>query len=206
MGVCYIIGAGDCPKLDIKKENGDLIVAADAGYKYLEKSGIKPDIVIGDFDSLGEIPSGEEVVKLNPIKDLTDTEAAVDLGIKKGFSEFCVYGALGGRVDHSLGNIQLLASLAQRKMKAYIRSGDTVITAVCDGKINFDSSYGGYISVLSHSDECRGVSIRGLKYPLENALLVNTSTLGVSNEFLGVDSEIIIEKGTAIIIYSVSKS
>ena len=83
MSVCRIVGAGECKKTDFKKQNGDLIIAADGGCVYLEKAGIVPDIIIGDFDSLGYVPEGNEVVKLNPVKDITDMDAAVNEGIKK---------------------------------------------------------------------------------------------------------------------------
>lgn len=202
MSVCYIVGAGDCPCLDFEKKNGDLVIAADGGYKYLLSSNINPDTVIGDFDSLGEIPEGRNIIKLNPVKDITDMNAAVDIGIEKEYSEFVIYGALGGRFDHSLANIQLIANLSKMGNKAELIDGKTVITAVTDGKITFDSSYKGYISVFSHSDVCENVSISGLKYTLENATLKNSFPLGVSNEFIGIDSEIIISKGTAIVIFT----
>ncbi|MBQ3006721.1 MAG: thiamine diphosphokinase [Clostridia bacterium] len=202
MAVCYVVGAGDCTSLDFERKSGDLIIAADGGYKYLASAGIKPDILIGDFDSLGDIPENENIVRLNPVKDITDMDAAVGIGIEKGYSEFVIYGALGGRFDHSLANIQLLARLSQQGKKAELRNGETVITAVTDGKITFDSSHKGYVSVFSHSDICEKVCIRGLKYTLEDAALKNTFTLGISNEFIGSESEIIIEKGTAIIIYN----
>lgn len=202
MGVCFIVGAGECENLNFEREVGDLVIAADGGCAYLEEAGVKPDIIIGDFDSLGEIPEGEEVIKLNPVKDITDMDAAVKVGIERGYTEFHLYGACGGRIDHTLANIQLVASLAQRNIKAFIHGGKTVITAVCNGSLTFDSNYKGYISVFSHTDKCTGVYLKGLKYPLENAELTNSFPLGVSNEFLGVKSEIIIKKGTAIIIYS----
>lgn len=202
MGVCYIVGAGDCPKLNIKKNCDDLVIAADGGYKYLEESGIKPDIIIGDFDSLGTIPDGDNVIKLNPVKDITDMNAAVDIGIEKGFSDFHIYGACGGRIDHTLANIQLVASLAVKKMKAFIHDGETVITAICSGSIKFSKDYKGYISVFSHSDECSGIYLKGLKYTLENGTLKNIFPLGVSNEFVGCESEIIIGQGTAIVVYN----
>lgn len=203
MSICYIVGAGECSDLRIEKEKNDFIIAADGGYRYLLSANIKPDIVIGDFDSLDKIPQCENIIKLNPVKDITDMNAAVDIGIEKGYSEFVIYGALGGRFDHSLANIQLIAHLSQNGKKAKICDGKTVITAVTDGKISLDSSYKGYISVFSHSDVCENVSISGLKYTLENATLKNMFPLGVSNEFTGADSEIVIGKGTAIIVYSV---
>ena len=202
MGVCYIVGAGDCTKLNIKKEIDDLIIAADGGYKYLEEFGINPDIVIGDFDSLGIVPCRDNVIKLNPVKDITDMHAAVDIGIEKGYTEFHIYGACGGRIDHTLANIQLVASLASKKMKGFIHDGKTVISAICNGSMSFSSEYKGYISVFSHSDECGAINLKGLKYTLENGTLKNNFPLGVSNEFIGCESEIIIGQGTAIVIYN----
>lgn len=200
MGICYIVGAGECRSLDFEKNEGDLIIAADAGYKYLFEAGMIPDIIIGDFDSSGVIPDGENVIKLNPVKDITDMNAAVGVALEKGYSSFVFYGALGGRIDHSLANIQLVAKLSQDGMTAEIRDGSTTVTAVTNGRIHFDSSQKGYVSLFSHSDRCEGVCIRGLKYNLENAVLENSFALGVSNEFTDSDSEIVVEKGTAIII------
>lgn len=206
MSICYIVGAGECKKLDFTKKDGDIVIAADGGYKYLQQAGIKPDIVIGDFDSLGKAPEGEKIIRLKPEKDVTDTYAAVSEGIKCGYSRFNIYGASGGRIEHTLANIQLIASLAEKNMQASIFDGSTVITAVTAKTLRFDSAYNGYISIFAHSDKCTGVCLRGLKYPLENAELSNLFPLGVSNEFLGVESEIVIGNGTAIIVYSLPES
>ncbi len=202
MGVCYIVGAGECSTLEIKKRNGDLIIAADGGLRYLVDAGIEPDIIIGDFDSLGDIPEGKNVIKLNPVKDITDMHAAAEIGMKKGYSEFYIYGACGGRLDHTLANIQLIASLAQKNIKAFILDGKTVITSVHNSSIAFSNEKKGYISLFSHSDECTGVNIKGMKYTIENATLTNSFPLGVSNEFIGCSSEITIGRGTAIVIYN----
>lgn len=206
MSICYIVGAGECKKLDFTKKDGDIVIAADGGYKYLQQAGIKPDIVIGDFDSLGKAPEGEKIIRLKPEKDVTDTYAAVSEGIKCGYSRFNIYGASGGRIEHTLANIQLIASLAEKNMQASIFDGSTVITAVTAKTLRFDSAYNGYISIFAHSDKCTGVCLRGIKYPLENAELSNLFPLGVSNEFLGVESEIVIGNGTAIIVYSLPES
>lgn len=199
MGICYIVGAGECQKLDIKKNDEDLIIAADGGLKHLQSVNINADIIIGDFDSLGNVPCDDNVIKLNPIKDITDMNAAVEIGIEKGYDDFVIFGALGGRIDHSLANIQLIASLSKRGMKAVLKNGETFITAVTDGIINFDSSYKGYISVFAHSDICENVCIRGLKYNLEKSVLKNDFALGISNEFVGTESSVSVEQGTMII-------
>ena len=199
MRICYIVGAGECDRIDFQKKKDDMIIAADGGYRYLLSANIKPDIVIGDFDSLGEIPTDDNVIRLNPVKDITDLNAAVEIGIEKGYEEFVIYGATGGRLDHSIANIQLLASLSKKGVKACIRNGKTFITAVANGSICFDSSFEGYISVFAHTDICENVCVNGLKYSLENATLTNDFALGVSNEFTGKDSLISVEKGVLII-------
>lgn len=200
MGICYIVGAGECEGIGFEKKKDDIVIAADGGYKYLLSANINPDIIIGDFDSLGETPRNDNVIKLNPVKDITDMNAAVDIGIKKGFDEFVIYGATGGRIDHSLANIQLLASLSKRGIKASLKNGKIIITAVSNGEIRFDSFHKGYISAFAHSDICENVCIKGLKYSLENAVLKNDFALGVSNEFVGAESSISVEKGTLIIV------
>ncbi len=201
MKICRIIGAGDCKSLNFDIQNEDLIIAADGGAKYLQKAGLKPDILIGDFDSLDVNIDSGEVIRLNPIKDITDMDAAVKIGIERGYTEFHLYGACGGRIEHTLANIQLVASLSQKNIKAYVHDSATVITALTDDSVYFNSSYKGYISVFSHTDKCTGVYLKGLKYPLENATLTNSFPLGVSNEFVGEDSEIKVENGTLILIY-----
>lgn len=202
MSVCYVVGAGDCPKLDIVKRKDDYVIAADGGYGYCKENNLIPDAVIGDFDSLGNIPEADNVIKLNPVKDVTDMYAAVEIGIEKGFREFVLYGATGGRFDHTLANLQLTASLSQKGFKAEIVDGERVITAITNGKISFNSGYKGYVSVFSHSDRCEGVTIKGLKYTLDNKTMTNSFSLGVSNEFIGEESEISVKNGTVIIIYN----
>ena len=201
MSVCCIIGAGDCPIFDFKKNAGDLIIAADGGYTHLRKYNVVPDIVIGDFDSLGYIPDDIDIIKLPVEKDITDMLAAVNVGIEKGYSSFYIFGGCGGRIDHTLSNLQLITSIAEKGMKVILKDQNTVITAIHNGKITLDKSNKGYISVISHSDVSTGVTIKGLKYPLENDELTNRFPLGVSNAFKGDEAEISVENGTLLIIY-----
>lgn len=202
MSVCYVVGAGECRSLPIKKYNGDLIIAADGGLKYLENAGLSADIAIGDFDSLGHTPCGENVIRLKPEKDVTDMYAAVEEGMRRGYENFEIFGATGGRLDHTLANIQLAAFLAKKNLSHRIHGDGYSIVAVDNSSISFDSSFSGYISVFAHSDVCMGVTIEGLKYELNDGRLTNTFSLGVSNEFIGKESRISVEKGILIIIYA----
>ena len=99
--------------------NGDdYIIAADAGYKVLEKNGIVPHITIGDFDSYGKIPD-ENAVVLPVEKDVTDTHAAVNIALEKGFEKIVIYGGMGGRPDHTFANFTLVAFLSVKGVRAY---------------------------------------------------------------------------------------
>lgn len=202
MKTCCVIGAGECKCFDFEKKDGDLIIAADGGYSVLEKCGIKPDYVIGDFDSLGYIPNEADVIKLKPEKDFTDMHSAVEKGIELGYTDFVIFGAIGGREDHTLANYQLIASLAERGINAVLVNGCRRITAIHNTSKCFSSGHKGYISVFSHSDVSTGVTLEGLKYPLNEVELKNTFALGVSNEFTGIESKISVKNGTLIIIYN----
>lgn len=200
-GICYIVGAGEIFGLDFQPTAQDMVIAADGGYRILCEAGIRPDLVIGDFDSLGAAPAEEQVIVLPRVKDITDTWAAIREGETRGFRRFFLYGCTGGRLDHTLANIQTAADVAARGMECRIYDKSQIITAVCSGTVGFDPSHRGFVSVFSHSDCCTGVCIRGMKYELEQAELSNSFPLGVSNEFLGVPARITISTGTAVIVY-----
>lgn len=202
MAVCYIVGAGDCPPLDnIRINEGDMVIAADAGLRYLRAAGINPDSVIGDFDSLGSVPEGGKVTELPAEKDVTDMYAAAEAGVAAGYTEFKFYGWLGGRLDHTLANIQLCASLVERGYRADFVAEKQILTALHCGEMRFDKSHKGYISVFAFSDECLGVTLKGLKYTLDNATLSSRFPIGVSNEFTGTDSLVKVSQGTLIVVF-----
>jgi len=198
---CLIFGAGEHFPPTPAVNDGDFVIAVDGGYDYLLSVGITPDIIVGDFDSARAEPPAELTHRLPAEKDDTDMAAAIELAIEKGAKCLNIYGGTGGRLDHTLSNIQCLAGIAQRGVKGFIHGGDFVITAVKNGKLSFASGGRGTVSVFSHSELSTGVYERGLKYPLDNAVLKNTYPLGVSNELTGGVAEISVESGTLIIIY-----
>ena len=203
-GKCYIVGGGENFGLTFKTVDGDCVIAADAGYQYLKDAEIEADIVVGDFDSLEYVPDHPGIVKLNPVKDETDTWEAVRLGMEKGYREFHLYACTGGRIDHTMANIQLLKSIAEKGGRGYLYDKRSILTVIKDSMISFDDSMSGYISVFSLSDNSMGVSIKGLKYEVEDAVLDNSFPLGVSNEFKGIKSEISVRDGSLLIIYPVT--
>ena len=198
--ICFIVGAGENYGININSRKYDMIIAADGGLSYLNEKGICPDFIIGDFDSFkGRIP--EDAIVLPQKKDITDMQAAVELGIEKGYDTFVIYGGTGGRADHTFANIQILAFAAEKGAKGFLIDEKNIYTVIKDNKICFDETYEGFISIFSLSDVSEGVYESGLKYTLENTMLKNTFPLGVSNEFTGKESFVSVEKGKILIIY-----
>jgi len=184
-GMCIIVSAGDVPShLSIDKEEGDLIIAADAGYTALVNAGIAPDVFVGDGDSLGTIPDSCEAVKLPEIKDDTDTVAAVKLGFDRGYGRFVLYGALGGRrFSHSVANLQTLTYIDERGGVGTIVDDNCTATVLSEknNPKHRISGRGGYFSLFALGGDA-AVSISGAKYELENEKISPSFPLGVSNE------------------------
>jgi len=201
-GICYVVGAGENYGIDFKPTGKDMVIAADAGLDYLQKCGIAVNLAIGDFDTLGMIPTHPNVIALNVEKDETDMAAAVCEGIKRGYSTFHIYCGTGGRIDHTIANLQMLAWLSEGKRQGYLFDKDSIITAIKDGELAFEVVPSGYLSVFAYGEKAEGVCLRGLKYTLENATLTTgTYALGVSNEFIGEKSSISVGNGTLFVVF-----
>ena len=201
MNTCYIFGALDTEIVDFNPQETDLIIAADGGYSTLKKLNIKPDLVVGDFDSLGEAPKDETVIKHPIKKDDTDTLLAVKIGLEKGYKTFVIYGAVGGRLDHTVATIQTATFVAENGGIAYIYDGNHTVTTIKNSSINFKANAKGYISIFALSGITKGVTIKGLLYELNNAEITPSFPIGVSNEFIGKESEIIVKDGILTIIF-----
>ena len=200
-GVCYVFGAGDHDGNHVPPGPDDLVIAADGGYAHIQKHGLPAHMIVGDFDSLPDPPEGVPLVRLPKEKDDTDMAAAIRRGLEAGYRAFRIYGGCGGRIEHTLANIQLLAGLAQQGARGFLFDGESVITAIHNGSISFPQRAAGYISAFAHSDKAIGVWERGLKYPLCGATLRSAFPLGVSNEFIGRPASISVGEGTLILVY-----
>lgn len=198
MSICHIVGAGEMGGARIDVAAGDFLIAADAGYSEVLAQGLTPDLAVGDFDSLGSVPEGVAVEKHPVMKDDTDMMLAIKLGFERGFTRFFIYGALGGRLDHTLGNIQALMYIANRGGQGWI-IGDACLTAIHNGETRFKASAQGVISVFCLSNPARGVTLEGLLYPLLNYTMVSDVALGVSNEFIGQPARVAVSDGTLVI-------
>jgi thiamine pyrophosphokinase len=180
-----------------------LIICADGGAAHARRMGIIPDILVGDFDSIfaGDLKHfmemGVETVKFPAEKDMTDTELAADMAVKRGCRRVIILGGTGSRLDHTLSNIFLL----KRLREAGVAGGCNEVALTGD-RILLQREEGMKVSLLPLSDRVEGVSTRGLYYPLDNAVIRQGSSWGVSNEFTGETAEIVLERGLLLVIKS----
>ena len=202
MAKCIIFGALPVDKSIIKIHNDDFVIAADAGLNTLNEYGISPNLILGDFDSFqGIIPTGDNVILHPTKKDDTDTILAIKEGLNKGFKEFIIYGCLGGRLDHTFANIQAACFVAENGGNAVLINNETYLTVLKDSSIDFSSDCSGNISVFAVSEEATGVTEANLLYELNNATLSPDFPLGISNEFIGKNATVSVEKGKLCIIW-----
>lgn len=197
----YIVGAGDFCDDSFHPGPGDLVIAADGGYDALLQAGLTAHLLLGDMDSIQTPPGGIPLLRFPKRKDETDMALGVRLARARGYARFKLYGALGGRLDHSLANLQLLAGLARDGLKGVIVSGDVLVHALCRGSLALPPQRPGKIvSVFSWGGPARGVSLKGLKYPLAGATLAADSALGVSNEALGLPIRVSVQEGVLLVV------
>ncbi len=182
---------------------GDYIIAADSGYRHAESAGIIPDLLIGDFDSLDCLPdNGIKTVRSPAMKDDTDTYLAVKHALALGYKNFLLLGTTGGRLDHQTANIAACAFIAEQGGFCEMRDSANVVYAIKNSKISLEKKENWSVSVFSYTDKSAGVTLEGLKYPLENVTLTNTFPIGVSNEFTCETAAVEVKEGILLIILS----
>ena len=195
---CVIFCAGDFHSLAEPVKG--ITIAADGGLAHMEQLGLTPDVILGDFDSLGYVPQNAKVFPVE--KDDTDAMLAVRKGLEMGCDRFVLYGALEGpRLDHTVANFQTLQFLADRGAQGYLVGKDSVVTVIQNGSLTLPASKEGVVSVFCMGKDAHGVSIQGLQYPLEKGTLTAGFPLGVSNHLIGKDAEISVEDGSLLILF-----
>lgn len=195
--VCSIICGSPEGALPEKPEG--LIICADRGLDHALAAGIVPDIAVGDFDSASQLPPpGVRVIRAEPEKDDTDTILACETAISEGCDEIRLYCAMGGRIDHTIANIQTLELLRKRGVNAVMISESARIYLVHEREAVIPA-FRGYVSVFSYGETCI-VSEYGMKYGIVRYRLDNAYPLGVSNEVAEKEGRIIVHGGTALVI------
>ncbi|MCD8327096.1 MAG: thiamine diphosphokinase [Lachnospiraceae bacterium] len=210
-GSCFIIGAGDLTVGSFPyHKDTDYVIAADGGLLYCGILEVEPNLVIGDFDSLDEELrraveeleriAPEKVKRLPEEKDDTDMMAAVREGLALGYRRFYMYAACGGRLEHTLANIQILKYLKNRGAEGFICDGSSMYLLVQDEEIALKETLEGYVNIFCMGDSARGVTVRNLKYELNGVELTDDFPLGISNEFIGKSATISVEEGTLLVM------
>ena len=202
---CYIFAAGSFYGLVEKPNTGDLVIAADAGYRCCAALGIRADLVVGDFDSMSA-PAGEILLRLPVEKDDTDTLYAMRLGLERDFRDFVVYGGTGGqRSDHTLANLQSLLFLVSHGAQGRLYGDGVVWRTLHEDRISFPASARGTLSLFCLDGEARGVTLRGLKYELTDGVLRSDFPLGVSNSFIGREASVEVTEGTLLMLHDIQE-
>lgn len=188
-------------------ETADYIIAADGGQNRAREFGLQPDCVIGDFDSTTLDEDFDCIYITYPAeKDLTDTEAALTHALEKGCRNVILLGGMGGRLDHTMGNIGLLDKYYSSFDHMEFIDGKNRMELLKDSErtLKRDARYK-YFGLVSLNAEASGIDIRGAKYELTGASLERASTLGVSNEFKEDTVEICVQDGILLIVRSADR-
>lgn len=188
-------------------ESAYYIIAADGGQNRAREFGLQPDCVIGDFDSTTLNEDFDCLYITYPAeKDLTDTEAALTHALEKGCRNVILLGGMGGRLDHTMGNIGLLDKYYSSFDHMEFIDGKNRMELLKDSgrTLKRDARYK-YFGLVSLNAEASGIDIRGAKYELTGASLERASTLGVSNEFSEDTVEICVREGTLLIVRSADR-
>jgi thiamine pyrophosphokinase len=187
----------------------DFIICADGGYSHACTEDIQADVLIGDFDSLNydslensHLKNGCRILRQKVEKNYTDTMICLKYGINQGYNDFYILGGLGGRLDHTVANLQLMSYAVDIGKSIWILDGKNCTTLRNPGSITIQKLDGYKISLLSYSEVCDGINTQGVKFQLTNGRLNHSCAIGVSNEF--IDSKAIIshKSGKLLIILS----
>lgn len=182
----------------------EFVIAVDGGFAHLEAINRTPDLALGDFDSLGYVPETVEVIQHPSHKDKSDLEIAFDHAEGQAFDRVFVYGALGGRLDHTMGSLQMAAGFAERGMEiTFIALDCAVRILVGPGRFELPCIDRGTVSVFSARDKAFGVVEQGMEYPLDVFELTNRTTWGLSNELTGQPAFVSVEEGTLYVFYPI---
>ncbi|MGN0603834.1 MAG: thiamine diphosphokinase [Oscillospiraceae bacterium] len=203
MSDCYIIGGANIGNYDfVTIPKGSFVIAADSGVSHLGGFKVKPDIIMGDFDSCS-VPTCYdcEILRFKPEKDDTDLMLAAKKALSLGYKRIFFLGATGGRLDHTVAAFQTLEYICEHGADGAILDENNAVYIQDIGKKRYKADKCCYFSVFSLSDEAK-VTISGTKYEVTEQKIVRSFPLGVSNEFSDEFAEIEVLDGKILVIYS----
>lgn len=200
---------GDFAERLIMSSGFEVIIAADRGMDFLYEHKITPDIIVGDFDSVKNEALSyfkekgmSDIHALNPEKDDTDTECALQIALDHGADHIIIIGATGTRIDHVLGNISLLGkAMSEGKMAELLDTHNRIRMIDSELKIEKNKQYGKYVSIIPVCKNNK-ITLEGFKYPLKDYTFEGFNTLGISNEIVDDIAKITVNEGQYIVIES----
>ena len=200
---CVIVGGAnikDYKRIQGQMKDDDFFVFCDSGLRHLEPLGVTPSLIVGDFDSHVRPDTKAETIVLPCEKDDTDTVFAVKEAMRRGFSDFLIIGAVGERLDHTLGNVSVLLMLDAGGKNGKIVDDYSEMEIISSNPVFIDDSFG-YFSLITLSEKAEGVTIENAKYPLSDAVITYEYQYGVSNEVLpGKMAMVSVKKGKVLLI------
>lgn len=201
MNKCVIFAGGEFDKTLPDNIQNSFVICADKGYEYAKQLKITPNLIIGDFDS-AKLPDFVNVKKFPKEKDDTDLMLAIKESIALGYLDITVCCGFGGRLDHTIGNIQAMAYITAHGGIGRMLSANEELSLITPGKYYFKNKNGFSLSIFSYTEESKGITIKGTKYTLENGSLKQSFPLGISNEIVDEQCEISFTDGLLIVIRS----
>ena len=196
---CYIVGAGDNSGTDFLKTENDFVIAADGGLFALQKRNIRPDMIMGDFDSLGYVPKGDNVIRHEVMKNDTDM-MAVKKALEIGYRKIKIYGGTGGRMDHTISNIQTMLYASRKGAEIEMTDSVNRYYVITDGAIRINGTSQKGFSIFAIGGTAHKVNIRNAMYLLHDFELSPDNPTGTSNSFIGKEVTISVEKGSLLIV------
>lgn len=199
------------PGFEINLLPGDFLVAVDGGLRHLKRLGLKPDLLIGDLDSVDAaelakiVDAGIEVRRFPPAKDQTDLELALEYALKNDYAQIVIAYPFGDRVDHTLGNLNLLTR-PDLAGKTFSLDDGQVEARLLDKSAQLSANPGNLISLIPWGESVEGITTKGLEYPLINETLVPWQTRGISNVALADSIDIDFKSGCLLVIRTKSIS
>lgn len=200
---------GDFAERLIMSSGFEVIIAADRGMDFLYEHKITPDIIVGDFDSVKNEALSyfkekgmSDIHVLNPEKDDTDSECALQIALDHGADHIIIIGATGTRIDHVLGNISLLGkAMSEGKMAELLDTHNRIRMIDNELEIEKNKQYGKYVSIIPVCKNNK-ITLEGFKYPLKDYTFEGFNTLGISNEIIDDIAKITVNEGQYIVIES----
>ena len=200
---CVIVGGADINNYEYIRDclcEDDYIVFCDSGLKHLDSLGVKPNLIVGDFDSYDNPNLDVETIVLPCEKDDTDTVFAVKEALKRGFDEFLLIGVIGARLDHTLGNVSILMYLDSLSKKGVIIDDYSEMEIVSKEPAFIEDSFA-YFSLINVSGKAKGIVVENAKYSLDNAEITCEYQYGISNEVIkGEIAKVSVSDGQLLLV------